>query len=193
MKQDFENELNEFSPLLADLKKRQPNDGFLTPKYYFDTLADKVLERAKTETTVAKTPQYRGILERFQGWLSALWQPRIALAMATFALVASAGWYAMTRQKPTVEPTVQIENVAASTEEIHQYITTNIEDFDENLLLENAKNVADTEGSNATPAVHPKSGLSEKELEKYLEEHLDDTDLDALPINDAKGKDGSME
>ena len=63
MKEEFEKELQDLSPFLADLKKQQLREPFRTPRLYFDTLADKVIETAKTETVVAtRPPQYK---ERF--------------------------------------------------------------------------------------------------------------------------------
>ena len=54
MKKEIENELREISPFLADLKKGMEEDKepFRVPKFYFDTLADKVLENAQPQTSI---------------------------------------------------------------------------------------------------------------------------------------------
>ena len=97
------NELNALSPLLADLKKRQANDAFKTPKFYFDNLADSVLAEAKRAEKTAvlsaeKTPQYISLWARFQGFLALLSPPKLAVAFASIALVVGASWYGLTRQ-----------------------------------------------------------------------------------------------
>ena len=105
MKEEFETELQDLSPFLADLKKQQKAEPFKTPRLYFDNLADSVLEKAKSETKpVEAPPQYKsrlGFGERINNWLSIAFKPKWALAALAFALVVAAGWYAVQQQKTT--------------------------------------------------------------------------------------------
>jgi hypothetical protein len=82
MKKEFEEEINELYPFLADLKKQQRQEPFRTPRLYFDTLADKVLDKAKTETKVAiGPPQYKAVqtpINRITNWLSTIFEPKMA-------------------------------------------------------------------------------------------------------------------
>ncbi len=201
MKKEFDTELNELSPFLSDLKKQSPREPFRTPRLYFDTLADKVIEQAKNETVVAKAPpQYNThptLFSRINNWLSVVLEPKMALSIGTFALVLGAGWYVMNQQKIPNSDIVASEMVTQ--EEMHNYIHENIDEFkEEEILLAFAETKPHkTDGTlpeiklvepvSETPIEiqegksgalkHPKSGLTEEELEEYLKENLDDEDL----------------
>jgi hypothetical protein len=174
MKEDFEEELRGLSPFLADLKKQKKDDGFKTPKYYFDTLADKVIENAKPKTKV--TPIYvaqPSFATRVSEWITGLMQPRMALAYATVLFLAVGGWYFF---KSTQAKTMDNCNELACLpqEEIKTYISDNINEFDEEMLVGNAsiaENTQNTEGSLL-------KNLDEKEVEQYLIDNLDERDLE---------------
>lgn len=171
MKEDINKELNELSPFLSSLKKEEP---FKTPKFYFDTLADRVMEQVKTETQAAPPQLVKqpSLTERLSNWLSALWQPRTAWAFATVCVFVVAGLFLIKNQKPA-----RTDNVAdVSTEEIQQYINENIQDFDEDLILNKGQIAAGTEGGNVMRAVE----FSDSELEKYLNDNVKDSDLDSI-------------
>jgi hypothetical protein len=105
MKEEFDNELREHSPLLSDLKKRKTGEAFKVPKYYFENLTDKILAEAKTmEKTVlgtAKqtphafrlTSQYPTVFARLQSYWGLVFQPKYGFALASLALVMTASWY----------------------------------------------------------------------------------------------------
>lgn len=200
MKKEFEEEINELSPFLADLKKQQRQEPFKTPRLYFDTLADKVIDKAKTETTVAiAPPQYKAVQtpkNRIINWLSTIFEPKMALSVLTLVLVLGAGWYVIDQQKTgTVE---NVESDVVTREDVHNYINEHIDEFKEEEILlafadtkssKTAENEAEikivepvlpTPNVQETPLepIHPKSGLTEEELEEYLKEHLKDDDLD---------------
>jgi hypothetical protein len=208
MKKEFEEELNEITPFLADLKKHQQREPFRTPRLYFDTLADKVIEQAKNETVVAKTPppDYIGIYDKYKthfsiknrvnNWLSTILEPRMALSICTFILVLGAGWSIINKQKTTNGDRATSE--IATNEEVHNYINEHIDEFKEEEILlafaapktqktaENDVDIKMVEPVLPQPDVqkqenslkHPKSGLTEQELEEYLKEHLTDDDLE---------------
>lgn len=208
MKEEFNKELQELSPFLADLKKQQKAEPFKTPRLYFDTLADKVLEKAKEEkNTAVVPPQYNqrpSLSERINIWLSTLLQPRLAFSVLGLALVVAAGWYAVDSQKaPIVSPNEQTtmavteapkNNVGemptndntnvATIENRHQQST--IVDIEDPKMVENKSAVVDSQKTpnktEITPPLimHPKSGLTEEEIEEYLKEALADEDLENI-------------
>lgn len=201
MKKEFEEEINELSPFLADLKKQQRQEPFKIPRLYFDTLADKVLDKAKTETkVVVAPPQYKTAQtskNSIKSWLSTIFEPKMALSVLTLVLVLGAGWYVINQQK--TEAVENTESDVVTREDVHNYINDHLEDFKEeeillafadikpNKVAENEAEIKIVEPVLTTPDVpenqaaptHPKSGLTEEELENYLKEHLKDDDLDA--------------
>ena len=167
MKEDIENELREISPFLADLKEVQPDkngkaEPFRTPKFYFDNLADRVMEK----TQPLPPPQYvrkKNVFSQLEEWLSVLVQPRWAMSMATVAILAVGSWFYL--KKEVVQPNETLTEI--TNEDIHEYIENNIEDFDENLLAENAPIASDTEGGDIFKE------MSDSEIEDFLNEHFE--------------------
>ena len=199
MKREFEKELEELSPFLADLKKQQKDEPFKTPRLYFDNLADSVIKKAKVETkTVTVPPQYNSrpsMANRISDWLSTTFKHKWALSALAFALVMVVGWYAVQQQKPT--PIAVEQPVAVTHEEAQNYIKENIEDFKEEEIVtafeepkevEKVEKLVDSETTHVSPSVpklekvltHPQSGLTEAEIEQYLLENLDERDIYAL-------------
>lgn len=164
MKEEIENELRDISPFLADLKKEQP---FKAPKFYFDTLADRVIE--KTQPTAA--PQYKAkksVSSMAGEWISTLLQPRWVMAMASVAILAVASWFYLVKQSvQAVQPLTEISN-----EDINEYINNNLDDFDENLLAENDFNASNTEGEDIFKE------MSDNEVEQYLKDNIEEDDLE---------------
>lgn len=215
-------ELRELSPILADLKQKQAETNpFKTPKFYFDSLPDKVLaavsQHATSEMRHQRTPQYPSLLERAQGFLATIFQPKLALAFASLVLVALVGAYVLMRGNdgktalPNTESTAMlspnVENTPSNLEnistadnsqtidnqydsalsdipktDIQNYINENLSDFDESVFIEHAPQLADIEvkkeAATTLPLMHPKSGLTEEELELYLKENLEEGDTD---------------
>jgi hypothetical protein len=213
MKEALENELRELSPLLADMKKGQAGDPFKTPKFYFDNLADKVLAQAnsaeKTAGVATKgSPQYKTFFEHLNSLFASIFQQKLALALASLALIVAASWYALTRKTPEIgtntpqiavnkspyEPIIapnsepktieltqkKIVLKDVPNEEIDTYINDNLTDLASVLDAENAPKLADTEKSKLT---HPQSGLTEEELETYLIDNAEEGDLDGSDNN----------
>jgi hypothetical protein len=71
--------------------------------------------------------------------------------------------------------------------DIQDYINDNLNDFDEALLIEHAPQLADIsiekKATEAIELTHPKSGLTEEELELYLKEHGEEADNDGSDNN----------
>lgn len=185
MKKEIEEELREISPFLAGLKKEIPDkEPFRTPKYYFDTLADKVIEKAETKTHTIPPPQYAERPNWFEGlqqWMAAWLQPRYALAFATITILAIYGWFIMQKQQPS-------DLNFATSEEIQEYIQENIDDFDLELIQEHGA-LADVEPKdNATEQeLFGKDlenlNISDEEIELYLKENMSGDDLKYIENN----------
>jgi hypothetical protein len=206
MKEEFEKELQQLSPFLADLKKQQKQEPFKTPRLYFDTLADKVLEKVKEEKnlSVIIPPQYPSLLSRINSWFSTIIQPRLALATMGLALVVAAGWYVIRQQTsniptpntPSVVETETPKNPAAETHNNNDNGINNkditikqpiIESTNESKTKDKKIDIVDhqalpkvLETTKASGITHPKSGLTEEEIEEYLNEALDDDDLEDI-------------
>jgi hypothetical protein len=166
-KENFEEELREISPFLANLKK---DDPFKTPKFYFDTLADKVIEKAQIPVVIASTSSPTMSLgERIRTWIAVLITPRYAMALSTILFLTVGAWYFLkpVASKKTVESVEEI-----TTEDIQNYIKENIKDFDEKLIFDKGS-VADTEGGDALPQLD----INEEDIEKYLQDNIEDEDL----------------
>jgi hypothetical protein len=208
MKEASENELNDLSPFLADLKKRQGGDPFKTPKFYFDNLTDKVLLEAKsankmTVGTEKGTPQYKPLFERLKSLFAPNLQPKLAMAFASIALVIAGSWYAMTRKtEEIVTNSPQIAVNQLPNEPIIAPIGENkmIDLTPQNSVKKEAPkleigtkatdNLTQSEreiDSEKAPKLadtegsllkHPESGLTEEELESYLIDTAEEGDLD---------------
>ncbi len=180
MKEEFENELRAISPFLANLKKEgNKDDVFKVPQNYFDTLANTIVEKAQAQEIKAYPLSKKAILEAptvakphflelVREWIESLLQPRYALGFATALVIAVAGWWFVNNRNSPLP--IEAEMAQLSHEEIHQYITENIDDFDEELILKNQE-LADTEGD---------INISDDDIQKYLEENIDEKDIKEL-------------
>jgi uncharacterized protein HemX len=181
MKEDFEEELRNISPFLADLKKQKKEDGFKPPKYYFETLTDKVIENARPKTEVI--PSYiaqPSLATRVGEWLTGLMQPRMAMAFATALFLAVGGWYFL-RQTNAQQTDNCTELACLPKEEIKTYISENINEFDEEMLVGSPSIAENTEGVHHIDVFDKNANfkqLDEKEVEQYLIDNLDEKDLE---------------
>jgi hypothetical protein len=180
MKEEFEEELKGLSPFLHNLKKdSKKEDVFKVPQNYFDTLADTIIEKAQAQEKQSYPLSKKAIqqapsvakphfLEQVREWIESLLQPRYALGFATALVIVVAGWWFVNYRNSPLP--VDSETAQLSHEEIHQYITENIDDFDEELILKNQE-LADTEGD---------INISDDDIQKYLEENIDEKDIKEL-------------
>jgi hypothetical protein len=171
MKEDIHEELREMSPFLAGLERKDP---FKAPKYYFDTLADKVLEQAQPH--IATTPpQYAArpnLFSQLGNAIGNLLRPRVAFALASVTIVLAVGGWFVYQSNNTKQALAQTE---ISNDDIHEYIQENIADFDDELLLNDEKLALDTEGG----ALH-KTDMNDEDIEEYLINNINEKDLEAL-------------
>ena len=111
-------------------------------------------------------------MERTKGFWAIVFRPKLALAFASCALVAVAGWYAMTRQnaETTVVQLPNVEKIPTNTQnvpkvdviqtpvnqpvialsdipktDIQNYINDNLTDFDDAVFIEHAPQLAEVQ------------------------------------------------
>jgi len=127
-RKDIRDELNELSPLLSKLDKRE---GFQVPPRYFEKLTHEVLQKATTESTTTQTvPQWQQNLSNI--W-AAIWQPKMAMALATFALLAVATTFYLDTGSET-DPLAELSSI--SDEELDFYIQENFDELDLELFAD---------------------------------------------------------
>lgn len=186
MKEDIYNELESISPFLANLKKQNSSHEELkTPPLYFETLTDKIIQEAKKQEstvvvdsrTIAHQPTPQPTIPPFwqtvRLWIEALIQPRYAVGFAMALVLLTTGWWFFNNKNSNTAITENVEIAQISHDEIHNYIHDNIDDFDEELFF-NSPDLVDTEG------VSHEINVNDEDIEKYLEENIDEKDLKEL-------------
>lgn len=172
-RQDIKSELEQLSPYLAKLK----SEGLPPPEVpdaYFESLPDDVLIRAKAEESLigrVRKEQYSSEQKpvAWSEWFN--WRPVLALASLLLLAVAVYWFY------PFATPGQAGEEMALErleVEDINNYITQNISEFDMALMLEAEMiDQVSLEGILS-------DGLPEEVLDEYLDEILEDMDLQDL-------------
>jgi hypothetical protein len=161
---EIKEELQELSPFLLEMKKKE--DPFKTPEGYFRRLPGDVLARLHRDKSQAYLPAW---LDHLAGNLRTWFWPRYALAFATATVLIVAGIFFM-QNRAEEFPSVIAD---LSEEEIDEYIKANIEEFDLALLVEAI-------GPGPELEVFPVLDMEEDELEKYLDDILDEIELEEI-------------
>lgn len=151
-KEGLRKELEEEAPFL--LRQKEKTDGFSVPEAYFQQLQETVLERIAAGELA---PARRSIFPL-----------RYRLAAASVVLLAAAALFLF---RPAPPPA---EFIALSAEEVHQYVSQNIDDFDLDLLLKFAENDL------GHSAWFEDASLEDPEMKEYMDELLDEIDLETL-------------
>ena len=171
-KNDLGKELEGLSPLLRKLKEQDLD--MKVPGNYFKELPEKVLSQVR-ETNQPQIQTQRNHAGWFDGFLERIqWilQPRVAMAFSLMLLLAVAGVVVWKyNQKPSEVQIAEIDKV--SSEEVLNYLQSNIEDFDTGLLLELELTDQHTNFLNELD-------LEESEINNYLQDNLDDIDHKTL-------------
>lgn len=161
-KKEIQDELDALAPSLSKMKKEEV---FKVPEHYFSNLSEQVLKELDLETeevVVKKQPYWwRQLMDN----LMALMQPRIAIGLATLALLLVSVFYLT---NSGVE--MQTSLVELSSEEAGDYILEHIDDFEDDLLYEIALETDLLENDN----------LENQELDNYLDEIIDEMDDSTL-------------
>ncbi len=163
---ELQDELNELSPSLSKLDKRE---GFEVPPRYFDRLTDEVLRKAKADTELTKEKQSPQWLQNISNALATLWQPRVAISLASVAVLVLAVNFFFNTSSDIDDPLAGISDI--SDQELSQYIQENLDEFDADLLADLGD---DFFGDYFLP-------LNEDELlDQYFEKAIDEIDPDDL-------------
>lgn len=159
---DIQKELQELSPFLSKLKaqEKQPE----VPENYFHALPDQLWEQIKLQPAPERFAQQPSIWERFLQRLQIFLQPRVAVLLATFAVLLVVGVYFL--QPQTTQPATA-GNLTA--EEITNYIGNNLHEFDTDLLI---KATADLPNQSLLPT----DNLSDDEIDAMMKELIKDVD-----------------
>lgn len=167
-KTDIKKELEETAPFLA-VWKEKGEEGFETPPAYFRELPDRVMNRLKQEQRQAKTAGrgWQGIA----AWLERLFLPRYAVGLATVLLLVAGGIYLLTSENYSSDTEALFS--ALSPEEVDDYISANLHQFDEELMLEIARSYPDL-------SVMPAPTENEEEIDSYFDELLQEFDEESL-------------
>ncbi|MEM9918327.1 MAG: hypothetical protein AAF990_09550 [Bacteroidota bacterium] len=171
-KKEIKDELSSISPLLSKMKQEQ-EDPFRVPHNYFEQLPDDIMQRLKAEAAPepVDTPSVSWI-DRMLESLSALLQPRMAMAFASMVLVIVATFFFLrspVEENPTAIAETQEE---ISDQEIAAYIEANIDEFDAELLFAESDFQDELQDNTLD--------LEAEELDKYLDDLIDDLDASEL-------------
>ncbi len=159
-RKDIQDELNELSPLLSKLEKRE---GFQVPPRYFEKLTQEVLHNVTTESTpIVSVPQWQQNLSNI--W-AAIWQPKMAMGLATIALLAVATTFFFD-SGTTTDPLAELSNI--SDEELDFFIEENIDEYDMALL-------ADIDDATSESALS--SDIDDDILNELYQQTIDDIDV----------------
>ena len=167
-KDEIREELRDHSPFLFKLKEKK--EAFKVPKDYFEKLPDEILSRVKTNTPekVATTPS---LWDKFFEQIQWLLQPKPALALAGIALLIAVGIAFLRSGAGDANATLQWADISA--EEINQYVSSNIEDFDTELLLQHSDLDPEWE-------LNPELDFDEEELDFLIDEIIDEIQLEDI-------------
>lgn len=171
-KEEINEELRGLSPFLWEQKGKR--EGFDVPKDYFNSLPDELLGKlnARTETKVVEEKE--NWLDQLIRSLQYFFQPRYAFAFATVALMVVAGVYykgSGEKQEAQVVAAATILD-GLSDEVLDEYISENIDEFDEATL-------SDQLAENIDPSSKLEIETSD-ELMNELIDGLDEEDLEDL-------------
>lgn len=162
------------SPFLSRIKDK--GDGFSVPARYFKSLPDEVLRRVGQETAQAEPK--RSWLDELVLFLRQSWQPRYAVAFAAAVVLLVAGFWVINRHAGTNLNTralaeVQLNDI--SYDALYSYISTNIDDIESDLIVD-SETLSGTEKTLHHLVPKPET----EEVEEYLDDVLDDIDLEDL-------------
>ncbi len=162
-REEIQKELQELSPFLAKLKAQEQQPE--VPENYFHTLPNQIWEQIKLEPASQRVAKQLSIWERFLTGLQILLQPRVAVSLATFAVLITASIFLL---QPKMDAPMAISGDLTA-EDITDYIQDNLHEFDTELLIQATANLPED-------ILLPNDEFSEEEIDKAMDEILDDLD-----------------
>lgn len=163
LSEDILKELEGLAPNLSRLNKA--DDGFRVPPAYFREMERELA--GKLGVGQKRQP----VFGRFLSSLARVLEHRTAYRLAAIGLVVAAGVWLLWPAGSTRD--VAMDEV--SVEELHAYISDNLDDFEMDLLYE----LASSEGSETELNI-PSDFSEGEEFDQYLDEMIDDLDLSDL-------------
>ena len=158
-KAEVKAELAEISPFLAKMKDQ--NEGFKVPEGYFAKQQSEILSKlamtAEAPTTFATLPKKGSMLQ-------ATWF-KLAMAASVVGLVAFATFYLYLGQAKSSNELADL-----SQDEISNYISVNLDDFEEDMLIKNSAALFEA----------PTNFIKTEDIDRYLKESIDDLDIDEI-------------
>ena len=173
-KDKIREELKRLSPLLSKMKEDN-GQPFRAPEGYFQGLPDEVLRRARAEEGLVRKsrPVAQNNGSGVGAWLQWLWLPRRAVGLAMALLLAVAGAYLFWPQPASYSSEEALSGI--SSEEAQAYVSENIGEFELEALLDAAVVSADD-----VPEIELLPDVGEEDIDRYLDEVIDDISLDEL-------------
>lgn len=170
-KKEIKDELENLSPFLAEMKKK---NSYKVPENYFAELSANVWEEVQKEkvstqpTPVATTPNW---MEQVMQSIAVLFQPRMALSLASVAVLLVAGIFWMNNNP--IEVQTVAEGDGLTIEETTNYLAENIDDFDTDLLMQ-----IELEESDITDIYDYDQDFEDEDLDAILDDLLKDINED---------------
>lgn len=163
---EIQKELEELSPFLSKLKAEEKLPA--VPENYFHALPDQIWEQIKLLPAPERFVKHSSLWDRLFQRLQRLLQPRIAVTLATFAVLLTAGIFFL---KPGNQIPAKESNLTA--EDITNYIGNNLHEFDTELLI---KATADLPNQNLLPT----DNLSDDEIDAMMKELIKEVDENTI-------------
>ena len=172
MQTEIKEELYDISPFMCDLLEQHAMKSLKVPNAYFEQLADTVISKAN-DTSLAN-PDARAdkkIPEQYSvktvRTSAIVFRPLHAVA-ATFLLVLGSWWaYHLFSTTKVTSGNGAYSKIQKS--DLRAFIYENIEDYDENILVENG-DINDTDLN--THPFNLQNTKADKELKKYLHDNF---------------------
>ena len=178
MKTEFNKELNEISPFMADMREKLKATQLKVPDNYFEQLADKVLEQVKEKHTgdklsYVRTPTSQSYFTKSINFLTVNFRPLRAVA-ATFLLLTGS-WLAFHTASTKKTPTHSVGLSGVRKDVLNAFVSENIEDYDENVLVENGTLTAE---DLKLQTLNLQDNKTDTDLKNYLRDNYDAPDED---------------
>ena len=171
-KDKIREELKGLSPLLSKMKEDN-GQPFRAPEGYFQGLPDEVLRRARAEEGLVRESRPVAHNRRVGAWLQWLLFPRRAVGLAMALLLIVVGAYLVWPRSAGYNLGEALAGI--SVEEAEAYVSENIGDFELEVLLDVAVVSAED-----VPQIELLPDVGEEDIDRYLDEVLDDISLDEL-------------